>query len=63
MPILLKEFPKLKLVITGGGFNLNYPWLINKDIVSKRKFIQYHISFFMLVCSVKVWVWYKDKDY
>ncbi len=44
MPILLKEFPKLKLVITGGGFNLNYPWLINKDIVSKENLynIIYH---------------------
>ena len=44
MPILFKEFPKLKLVITGGGFNMNYPWLINKDIVSKEKLynIIYH---------------------
>ena len=44
MPILFKEFPKLKLVITGGGFHLNYPWLINKDIVSKENLynIIYH---------------------
>ncbi len=44
MPILLKEIPKLKLVITGGGLNLNYPWLINKNIVSKKNLynIIYH---------------------
>ena len=44
MPIIFKEFPKLKLVITGGGFHLNYPWLINKGIVSKENLynIIYH---------------------
>ena len=37
MPELSKKFPKLKLVITGGGFNKNLPWLVNKGIVSKNK--------------------------
>ena len=37
MPILTKKFPKLKLIITGGGFNKKFPWLINKGLVSKEK--------------------------
>lgn len=37
MPELIKNFPKLKLIITGGGFNKKFPWLINKGIVSKNK--------------------------
>ena len=37
MPELFKKFPKLKLVITGGGFSDRFPWLINKEIVSKNK--------------------------
>ena len=36
MPILIKKFPKLKLVLTGGGFNKYFPWVINKNIVSKN---------------------------
>ena len=36
MPILSKKIPDLKLVLTGGGFNKKYPWLINKDVVSKE---------------------------
>ena len=35
MPELIKKFPNLKLVITGGGFDQNFPWLINKGIVKK----------------------------
>tara|TARA_Y100000816_G_C26036562_1_gene542736 strand:+ start:83 stop:1183 length:1101 start_codon:yes stop_codon:yes gene_type:complete len=36
MPLITKKFPKLKLVLTGGGYNKNFPWLINKGIVSKK---------------------------
>lgn len=36
MPIITKKFPQIKLVLTGGGFNGNYPWLIDKGIVSKN---------------------------
>ena len=36
MPLIIKKFPKLKLVLTGGGYNKNFPWLINKGIVSKK---------------------------
>ena len=36
MPSITKRFPKLKLVITGGGYNKDFPWLINKGIVSKK---------------------------
>tara|TARA_B100000902_G_C27267491_1_gene894413 strand:+ start:106 stop:1212 length:1107 start_codon:yes stop_codon:yes gene_type:complete len=36
MPNLVKKFPNLKLVITGGGFNQKFPWIINKGIVSKN---------------------------
>ena len=44
MPNLLKKFPKIKLVLTGGGFKKNFPWLINKDIVSKNEL--YNLIFF-----------------
>jgi len=37
MPNLCKKFPKIKLVLTGGGYTKKYPWLINKNIVSKDK--------------------------
>ena len=37
MPELIKIIPNLKLVITGGGFNKNYPWTINKRVVSKKE--------------------------
>ena len=37
MPKLIKSFPKIKLVITGGGFNKKYPWIINKDLVPKKE--------------------------
>jgi hypothetical protein len=36
MPNLIKKYPKLKLVITGGGFEKKIPWVINKDIVTKN---------------------------
>ena len=36
MPLITKKFPKLKLVLTGGGYNKNFPWLVNKGIVSKK---------------------------
>ena len=35
MPKLVKIFPNLKLVLTGGGYNLNHSWLINLGVVSK----------------------------
>jgi hypothetical protein len=37
MPNLIKKKPKLKLVLTGGGYNKKFPWLINKKIVSKNQ--------------------------
>ena len=37
MPKVLKTFPNLKLVLTGGGFKKNLPWIINKGTVSKKK--------------------------
>ena len=36
MPKLIKKIPNLNLVLTGGGYKKNYPWLINKGIVSKN---------------------------
>ena len=36
MPSMTKKFPKIKLVLTGGGYKKNFPWLINKGIVSKK---------------------------
>ncbi len=37
MPNLIKKFPRIKLVLTGGGFEKKYPWIIDKKIVSKQK--------------------------
>ena len=36
MPAIKKKIPNLKLLLTGGGFNKKYPWIINKGIVSKN---------------------------
>ena len=36
MPEIIKKFPKQRLILTGGGYNKKYPWLTNKDIVSKQ---------------------------
>ena len=33
-PTLLKKIPNLKLILTGGGFTKNMPWIINKKIVN-----------------------------
>lgn len=35
MPKLIKIFPNLKLILTGGGYNVNHSWLINLGVVSK----------------------------
>ena len=37
MPELIKKIPNFKLIITGGGFNDKFPWLINKGLVSKKR--------------------------
>ena len=39
MPKLKKKFPKLKLILTGGGFNKNTSQIINVGIVSKQKLL------------------------
>ncbi len=44
MPVLIKRIPNLNLVLTGGGFNKEYPWVINKGIVSKNNL--YNFLFF-----------------
>ena len=41
MPRLIKKIPKLNLVLTGGGFEKKYPWVINKGIVSKNDLYNY----------------------
>jgi len=40
MPELLKEFPDLKLVLTGGGYNLKHKWLINLGIIKKNYLVK-----------------------
>jgi glycosyltransferase involved in cell wall biosynthesis len=40
MPKLVKIFPNLKLVLTGGGYNLNHSWLINLSVVSKDQVVK-----------------------
>ncbi len=37
MPNLLKKYPNFKLVLTGGGFNKKYPWIINKEIIPRNE--------------------------
>lgn len=39
MPKLKKKFPKLKLILTGGGLNKNSSQIINVGIVSKPKLL------------------------
>lgn len=49
MPLILKKFPNLKLVITGGGFRKKFPWLIDKGIVPKKN-LQNLIYFSKCMC-------------
>lgn len=44
MPKLIKKKPHFKLVLTGGGFDKDYPWVINKGVVSKQEL--YNLIFF-----------------
>ena len=37
MPVIIKKFPKIKLLLTGGGYKEKFPWLINKGIVTKKE--------------------------
>ena len=37
MPQIVKKFPDLKFILTGGGFKKKFPWLINKNIVPKQE--------------------------
>jgi hypothetical protein len=50
MPKLIKIFPNIKLVLTGGGYKKKFPWLINKDIVTKKEL--YNLIFFSKCMSV-----------
>ena len=43
MPLLIKDLPNLKLVLTGGGTTNQNKWLINLGVISKEKLI-YFIS-------------------
>ena len=36
MPELIRLYPKIKLVITGGGFNKCFPWVDYKGVVNKN---------------------------
>ena len=37
MPELIKFYPNLKLVITGGGYDRKFPWVIYKNVVPKNE--------------------------
>ena len=39
MPKLIKKYPKLKLVLTGGGYEKKHKYLINVGVVSKPKLL------------------------
>ena len=49
MPVLLKKIPNLKLMLTGGGFNKKYSWIVNKGIVKKNELYNY-IYFSKCLC-------------
>tara|TARA_Y100000768_G_scaffold366120_1_gene328009 strand:+ start:126 stop:1208 length:1083 start_codon:yes stop_codon:yes gene_type:complete len=49
MPVLLKKIPNLKLMLTGGGFNKKYSWIVNKGIVTKNELYNY-IYFSKCLC-------------
>ena len=36
MPKLIKKYPTIKLIITGGGFNKNFSWINYKGVISKN---------------------------
>lgn len=40
MPKLTKKFPDLKLVLTGGGYNLKHNWLINLGVIQKNYLVK-----------------------
>jgi glycosyltransferase involved in cell wall biosynthesis len=40
MPRLIKKFPNLKLVLTGGGYTASHNWLINLGIIQKKYLIK-----------------------
>ena len=44
MPKISKKFPNIKLILTGGGYNKKFPWLINKGIVEKK--MLYNLIYF-----------------
>ena len=49
MPNIVKKFPKIKLILTGGGYNKKFPWLVNKGIVSKKNLYKliYNVCVFL----------------
>ena len=52
MPRLVKIFPNIKLVLTGGGFDKKFSWLINKKIVPKSEL--YNLIFFSKCMCVPI---------
>ena len=52
MPELVKIFPNIKLVLTGGGFDKKFSWLINKNIVPKNEL--YNLIFFSKCMCVPI---------
>ncbi len=49
MPVLIKKIPNLKLMLTGGGFNKKFTWIINKGTVTKTNLYNY-IYFSKCLC-------------
>ena len=49
MPILTKEFPRIRLILTGGGYKKNHTWLVNKEIV-KKEILHNLVSFSNCMC-------------
>jgi hypothetical protein len=49
MPVLIKKIPNLKLMLTGGGFNKKFTWIINKGTVTKADLYKY-IYFSKCLC-------------
>ena len=53
MPKLIKRMPHLKLILTGGGYNEKYNFLVNVGTVSKQKLLNLILNSKMMVVPLE----------
>lgn len=53
MPRIIKKFPKLKLVLTGGGYEKKKNYIINSGIVSKPKLLNLIFNSKLMVIPIE----------